>query len=53
MNDMRGFAREGLYGMIRHPQIFPVIVLVYVRLARKEEKDMIDRFGAEVFPALA
>lgn len=62
------FAREGLYGVIRHPQytgimlavfgqivhwptiitlaLFPVIVLVYVRLAHKEEKDMIDRFGA-------
>lgn len=62
------FAREGLYGVIRHPQytgimlavfgqivhwptiitvaLFPVIVLVYVRLARKEEKDMIERFGA-------
>lgn len=61
------FAREGLYGVIRHPQytgimlavfgqivhwptiitlaLFPVIVLVYVRLAHKEEKDMIDRFG--------
>jgi protein-S-isoprenylcysteine O-methyltransferase Ste14 len=26
--------------------LFPVIVLVYVLLARKEEKDMINRFGA-------
>lgn len=26
--------------------LFPVIVLVYVRLARKEERDMISRFGA-------
>lgn len=61
------FAREGLYGVVRHPQytgimlavfgqivhwptiitlaLFPVIVLVYVRLAHKEEKDMIGRFG--------
>lgn len=26
--------------------LFPVIVLVYVRLARKEEKDMVGRFGS-------
>ncbi|MEN7527567.1 methyltransferase family protein (plasmid) [Cupriavidus basilensis] len=61
-------AREGLYGVIRHPQyagillavlgevvhwptlitlaLFPAIVFVYVRLARKEERDMICRFGA-------
>ena len=63
------FAKEGLYGVIRHPQytgimlavfgeivhwptiitlaLFPVIVLVYIRLARKEERAMIDRFGME------
>ncbi|ALK99681.1 isoprenylcysteine carboxyl methyltransferase [Massilia sp. WF1] len=62
------FARDGLYGVVRHPQytgimlavfgqivhwptvitlaLFPAIVLVYVRLARKEEQDMIARFGA-------
>lgn len=62
------FTREGLYGVIRHPQytgimlavfgqivhwptlitlvLFPVIVLVYVRLAYKEERDMRIRFGA-------
>lgn len=61
------FAKEGLYGVVRHPQytgimlavfgqivhwptiitlaLFPVIVLVYVRLAYKEEKEMIGRFG--------
>ncbi len=27
--------------------LFPVIVLVYVRLAHKEERDMSDRFGAD------
>jgi protein-S-isoprenylcysteine O-methyltransferase Ste14 len=63
------FAKEGLYGVIRHPQytgimlavfgqivhwptivtlaLFPVIVLVYIRLARKEERAMIGRFGME------
>lgn len=61
------FARDGLYGVIRHPQytgillavfgeivhwptlitvaLFPVIVLVYVRLSRKEERQMIAQFG--------
>lgn len=61
------FARESLYGVIRHPQytgimlavfgqiihwptlitlaLFPVILLVYVRLARKEEREMVSRFG--------
>lgn len=27
--------------------MFPVLVVVYARLARAEEKDMVDRFGAE------
>jgi len=27
--------------------LFPVIVLAYVRLARKEERNMIGRFGSE------
>lgn len=62
-------AKEGLYGVVRHPQytgimlavfgqiihwptiitvaLFPVIVLVYVRLAYSEETEMIERFGAE------
>lgn len=61
------FSREGLYGVIRHPQytgillavfgeivhwptiitvaLFPVIVLLYVLLARHEERQMIAQFG--------
>ncbi|WP_076591349.1 methyltransferase family protein [Herminiimonas arsenitoxidans] len=63
------FVKDGLYGVIRHPQylgimlavfgqiihwptlvtliLFPVIVLVYVRLAHKEERDMVRCFGTD------
>lgn len=62
-------AREGLYGVVRHPQyagiflavfgqlihwptlptlvLFPLLVWAYVRLARREEAQMIERFGDE------
>ena len=63
------FVKDGLYGVIRHPQylgimlavfgqivhwptlvtliLFSVIVLVYVRLAHKEEREMVRSFGTD------
>lgn len=63
-------AKEGLYGVVRHPQytglflalfgegvvhwptvfsvaLFPLIVLAYALLARKEEQAMVAKFGEE------
>jgi protein-S-isoprenylcysteine O-methyltransferase Ste14 len=43
-------ARTGPYARLRHPQIptlimFPVLVIVYSRLARREEREAFERFG--------
>ena len=53
-----GLAITGLYAKVRHPQhdgfiiiltiiMFPILVYVYVRFARSEERQMLEAFGEE------